>query len=88
MRAEAGWRTQFDSGALVVPGPLSSPVVEKTQKACRFHSGGTDAPAVSRSDRLRVGVFWVWAGLLLVATVAQLLGWEGVLDVLDVKRWF
>ena len=47
-----------------------------------------DVPAVSRSDRVLVGVFWVWAGLLLVATLAQLLGWERVLDVLDVKRWF
>ena len=33
-------------------------------------------------------VFWAWAALLLVAAVAQLLGLESVLDVLDVKRWF
>ncbi len=33
-------------------------------------------------------VFWIWAALLAVITVAQLLGLDGVLDVLDVKRWF
>ncbi len=46
-----------------------------------------DAPP-SRSDRVLVAVFWVWAGVLLVATLAQLMGWDAVLDVLDVKRWF
>ena len=44
--------------------------------------------ASSSWDRVLVGVFWLWAVLLLVATIAQLMGWEGVLDVLDVKRWF
>ena len=46
----------------------------------------TDGP--SGTDRVLVAVFWLWAGLLLVATIAQLMGWEGVLDILDVKRWF
>ena len=50
--------------------------------------GADTTPGASRADRVLVGVFWVWAGLLLVATLAQLFGWEGVLDVLDVKRWF
>jgi len=49
-------------------------------------AAAADAP--SAGDRALVVVFWVWAGLLLVATLAQLFGWEGVLDVLDVKRWF
>ena len=43
---------------------------------------------VSTGDRLLLIGFWVWAGLLVVATVAQLAGWQGVLDLLDVKRWF
>ncbi len=48
-----------------------------------------DAPAApTRGDRALVIVFWLWAALLLVATLAQLFGWDGVLDVLDVKRWF
>ena len=42
----------------------------------------------TRGDRVLVAVFWLWAALLLLATLAQLLGWEGVLDALDVKRWF
>jgi hypothetical protein len=33
-------------------------------------------------------VFWLWAAVLVVATLAQLFGWSGVLDALDVKRWF
>ena len=51
-------------------------------------AGGDAMTEASRGDRILVVVFWVWAGLLLVATLAQLFGWEGVLDVLDVKRWF
>lgn len=46
------------------------------------------SPTVSTGDRLLLIAFWVWAGLLVVATVAQLAGWQGVLDLLDVKRWF
>ena len=41
-----------------------------------------------RTGRLLLVVFWVWAALLLVATIAQLFGLDGILDVLDVKRWF
>jgi hypothetical protein len=51
------------------------------------HADETE-PQPSRGDRVLVVVFWVWAALLLLATLAQLLGWEGVLDALDVKRWF
>ena len=51
-------------------------------------AGGDAMIEASRGDRILVVVFWVWAGLLLVATLAQLFGWEGALDVLDVKRWF
>jgi len=47
-----------------------------------------DAVRTSNGDRVLVVVFWGWACLLLVATLAQLFGWDGVLDVLDVKRWF
>ena len=39
-------------------------------------------------DRILLVVFWAWALVLVVATLAQLFGWQGVLDVLDVKRWF
>jgi hypothetical protein len=38
--------------------------------------------------RLLLGLFWVWAGLLVVVTIAQLFDLRAVLDVLDVKRWF
>ena len=47
-----------------------------------------EAGEPSRADQLLVIVFWVWAALLAVATLAQLFGWEQVLDLLDVKRWF
>lgn len=48
-----------------------------------------DGPgAATTRDRVLLGLFWLWAALLLVATLAQLFGWEGVLDALDVKRWF
>ena len=39
-------------------------------------------------DRVLLAAFWAWAAVLVVATLAQLFGWQGVLDVLDVKRWF
>lgn len=55
------------------------------------HDDGAPAPASSTpaaGDRVLLVVFWVWAGLLLVAAVSQLAGWDGVLDLLDVKRWF
>jgi hypothetical protein len=50
----------------------------------------SDAPASDEagSGKLLLIVFWVWAGLLAVAAVAQLLGLDSVLNVLDVKRWF
>ena len=46
------------------------------------------AAAPTRRDRLLLVLFWVWAGILVVATLAQLFRWEAVLDALDVKRWF
>jgi hypothetical protein len=51
-------------------------------------SASGEAVAPTRGDLVLVVVFWVWAGLLALATLAQLLGWEQVLDRLDVKRWF
>ncbi len=47
-----------------------------------------DPDTEGRASQVLLIVFWVWAGLLVVATVAQLFGFDGVLDVLDVKRWF
>jgi hypothetical protein len=52
-------------------------------------AGPQDGPAVAtRADRVLLAAFWIWAGLLLLATLAQLFGWSGVLDALDAKRWF
>jgi len=45
-------------------------------------------PATTTRDRVLVAVFWGWAAVLVVATLAQLFKWQGVLDVLDVKNWF
>lgn len=45
------------------------------------------APPTLR-DKVLLAVFWAWAALLVVAALAQLFGWDGVLDVLDAKRWF
>jgi hypothetical protein len=51
--------------------------------------GPTDAAAApSSKDKILVAVFWVWAAVLVVATLAQIFRWQGVLDVLDVKNWF
>jgi len=48
-----------------------------------------DGPAAATTrDRVLLALFWLWAALLLVATLAQLFRWDGVLDALDVKRWF
>lgn len=48
-----------------------------------------DGPAhATTRDRVLLGVFWAWAALLLLAVLAQLFGWEGLLDLLDPKRWF
>lgn len=48
-----------------------------------------DGPAAaSRGEKALLAFFWVWATLLVVATLAHLFGWQGVLDALDVKRWF
>jgi len=62
--------------------------MELSENASKSADGGDAVSGESRGDKLLVSVFWVWAALLLVATLAQLFGWEGVLDVLDVKRWF
>ncbi len=59
----------------------ADPPVEPSQ------AEATDA-AEARRAKVLLGVFWLWAALLLVATVAQLFGLDAVLDVLDVKRWF
>ena len=45
-------------------------------------------PPATLRDRLLLGAFWTWAALLVLLTLAQLFGWKGVLDVLDVKNWF
>lgn len=48
-----------------------------------------DGPAhATTGDRVLLAAFWLWAALLLLATLAHLFGWNGVLDVLDVKHWF
>jgi hypothetical protein len=46
------------------------------------------ASAPTRRDRLLVTVFWVWAAVLVVATIGQLFRIQPILDVLDVKNWF
>ena len=46
------------------------------------------APAPTGRDRVLVTVFWVWAAVLVVATVGQLFRIQPILDVLDVKNWF
>jgi hypothetical protein len=43
---------------------------------------------VTPRDRLLLAAFWTWAALLLVAALAHLFGWQGILDLLDVKRLF
>lgn len=45
------------------------------------------APTTGR-DRALLAFFWAWAAVLVLATLARLFGWQGVLEVLDVKRWF
>lgn len=48
-----------------------------------------DGPAhATTGDRVLLACFWVWAALLLLATLAHLFGWDGVLNALDVKHWF
>lgn len=48
-----------------------------------------DGPAAATArDRVLLLAFWAWAALLVVVTLAQLFGWDGLLDALDVKRWF
>ena len=46
------------------------------------------APAPTGRDRMLVTVFWVWAAILVVATIGQLFHVQPILDVLDVKNWF
>ena len=45
-------------------------------------------PATTTRDRVLLVVFWAWAAVLVLATLAQLFHWQAVLDVVDVKRWF
>jgi hypothetical protein len=51
-------------------------------------AANSSPPSTTTRDRVLVAVFWAWAAVLVVATLAQLFRWQGVLDVLDVKRWF
>jgi len=46
------------------------------------------APATTARDRMLVTVFWIWAAVLVVATIGQLFRIQPILDVLDVKNWF
>jgi hypothetical protein len=51
----------------------------------------TAAPATSApsaGDRVLLFAFWAWAVVLVIATIATVFHLQGVLDVLDVKRWF
>ena len=48
----------------------------------------TTPASTETRDRVLLGVYWVWAAVLVVATLAHLFGWQGVLDVFDVKHWF
>ena len=65
----------------------SPPSASTSAPASRDAAVAEETPP-SRGDRLLVAAFWIWAALLLLATLAHLFGWEGVLDLLDVKRWF
>jgi hypothetical protein len=48
-----------------------------------------DGPALATpGDRALLVVLWAWAVVLVAATLAQVFGWEGLLDALDAKRWF
>lgn len=64
-----------------------------TEPAARDETAApADGPAhATRSDRILLAAFWVWAALLLVAAVCQLVGGDtanSILDALDAKRWF
>jgi hypothetical protein len=48
----------------------------------------TPKPAATTRDRVLLFAFWAWAAVLVLATLAQLFGWKGVTEALDVKRWF
>jgi hypothetical protein len=65
-----------------VPVPTDSPTTDPPAAA------EESAPAPTPGDRVLVGAFWIWAGLLLLVTLSHLFGWDAVLDALDVKRWF
>lgn len=49
---------------------------------------GDPEEGARRTGNVLLAVFWIWAALLVVVTVAQIFELEGVLNVLDVKRWF
>lgn len=62
-----------------------------TDPSPRTDPAAGDGPAAATTrDRVLLAVFWLWAAILVVATVAQFLGpqGEGILDALDAKRWF
>lgn len=68
---------------------MSDPAADSPPSDSTSTEPPADASAtISTGDRLLLIAFWAWAGLLVVATIAQLAGWQGVLDLLDVKRWF
>src|SRR5438045_1101602 len=46
----------------------------------------TEKPAVTTKDKILVAAFWAWAVLLVVAPLAQLFHWKGVMGVFDVRR--
>lgn len=57
----------------------------------RTDAAAADGPkSATTRDRVLLAAFWIWAGLLVLAAVAQFLGpkGEGILDALDAKRWF
>jgi hypothetical protein len=51
-------------------------------------AGPETTPTPRRGDRALLVLFWTWAAVLVVATIAQLFRIEPILDVLDVKNWF
>ena len=65
-------------------------MTEPTGPAAELHPDPGPSPPRDTTvrDRVLLAAFWAWAAVLVLATLAQLFGWQGVLDVLDVKRWF
>ena len=66
----------------------AAPTLERMAETPADSPPADAPPRPTTGDHVLLVVFWVWAAVLLVAALAQLFGWEGVLDALDVKRWF